>query len=127
CSYLLSRPRALVRCRRFGFLGVFELRRDLPADLGAPLLHRLEARLRAAERFRLAVELVLGFGEVDLVAVRLRHVPRRIAEHLDAIAFWIAEIDRPGVAMAPRLDHLAAGLAHLAVRALHVRERADVE
>src|SRR3990172_35549 len=38
-------------------------------------------------RSGLAVEFVLGFVKVDLEAERLRHVPWRIAEHLDAVAF----------------------------------------
>src|SRR6266699_4635978 len=94
-------------------LGV-ELRGDLLADLGAPFLDRLEALAVAAIGLGLAVELVLRLVEIDLEAERLRHVPRRIAEHLDLVAFGILEIDRPGVAVAGRADALAAGVADLA-------------
>src|SRR4249920_496889 len=86
-----------------------ELRGDLFADLGAPLLDRLKAGLGAADGFRFAVEFVLGLVEVDLEAERLRHVPRGVAEHLDAVAFGVAEIHGPGIAVTARVDDLAAG------------------
>src|SRR5271167_2504371 len=105
----------------------FESRGDFLGDLGSPLLDRLEPRQVAAVDLGLAAEVLLGLVEVDLETARLRHVPRRVTEHLDAIALGILEINRPGVAMADRVDALAAGLAHFAEGALHVGERADVE
>src|SRR5207237_6540360 len=107
-------------------LGV-QRRRDLLADLGAPFLDRLEALAVAAIGLRLAVELVRRLVEIDLEAQRLRHIPRRIAEHLDLVAFGILEIDRPRIAVADRAEALAAGVAHLAERLLHIRERFDIE
>src|SRR5437868_12068575 len=100
-------------------LGV-ELRRDLLADLGAPFLDRLEALAVAAIGLGLAEQLVLRLVEVDLEAERLRHVPRRVAEHLDAVAFGVLEIHRPGIAVADRADAFAAGVADLAERLLHI-------
>src|SRR5437764_11737252 len=91
-------------------LGV-ELRRDLLADLGAPFLDRLEALAVAAIRLGLAVEFVLRFVEVDLEAQGLRHVPRRVAEHLDLVSLGVLEIDRPRVAVTGRAEALAAGVA----------------
>src|SRR5271169_4506219 len=105
----------------------FELRGDLSGDLGAPLLHRLKTRELATMRLGLAVKLILRLVQVDFEAAGLRDVPRRVAKHLDAIAFGIVEIDRPGIAMADRSEALAAGRAHLAESALHTGERADIE
>src|SRR5271169_2561733 len=82
----------------------FELRGDLSGDLGAPLLHRLKTRELATMRLGLAVKLILGLVQVDFEAAGLRDVPRRVAKHLDAIAFGIVEIDRPGIAMADRSE-----------------------
>src|SRR5207237_2646130 len=107
-------------------LGV-ELRRDLLADLGAPFLDRLEALAVAAIGLGLAVELVLRLVEIDLEAEGLRHIPRGIAAHLDLISLGVLEIDRPGITVAGRAKALAAGIAHLAKRLLHVGERLDVE
>src|SRR3954447_12791011 len=58
-----------------------EARLDLAANIGAPFLHRLEAVAVAAEGFGLAIEFVFRLFQVDLEAERLRHVPRRVAEH----------------------------------------------
>src|SRR5712675_1094464 len=102
-------------------------RRYLGCDVGAPFLDRLEAGFGAADRFGFAVEFVLGLVEVDLEPQRLRHIPRCVAEHLDAVAFGVAEIDRPSIAVAARVDDLAIGLAHLAEDALDIGKRADVE
>src|SRR5215470_10960891 len=96
----------------------FELCRDFPGDLGPPFLHRLEARALAAMGLGLAVEFVLRLVEVDLEPAGLRDIPRRVAEHLDAVAFGIVEINRPGIAVADRTDSLAAGRANLAKGAL---------
>src|SRR5215471_12495529 len=104
-----------------------QFRGDLLADLGAPFLDRLEPLALAAIGLGLAVELVRQLVEVDLEAQGLRHIPRRVAEHLDLIALRVLEIDRPGVAMADRADALATGFAHLAVGALHGGEVADIE
>src|SRR5438045_7272882 len=103
-------------------LGV-ELRRDLLADLGAPFLDRLEALAVAAIGLGLAVELVLRLVEIDLEAERLRHIPRRIAEHLDLVALGGLERHRPGIAGAGRAEALGAGGAHLAQRRVHIGSR----
>src|SRR5438067_616489 len=100
-----------------------ELRRDFLADLGPPFFHRLEPVAVAAIGLGLAEELVLGLVEVDLEAQGLRHVPRRVAEHLDAVAFGVLEIDGPGIAVTDRADALAAGVADLAERLLHIGQR----
>src|SRR5271166_2485279 len=102
-------------------------RRNLGGDVGAPLLDRFEAWFGAADRLGFAVEFVFGLVEIDLEPQRLRHIPRRVAEHFDAVAFGVAEIDRPGIAVAARVDDLTAGLADLAKDALDVGKRADVE
>src|SRR5215469_7717163 len=105
----------------------FELRRDLLADVGAPFLHRLEAGLLPAIGFGGAVDFVLALIEIDLEAAGLRHIPRRVAEHFDLVAFGILEIDRPRVAVADRANSLATSLSHLAIGALDGGEVADVE
>src|SRR5271166_4855419 len=102
-------------------------RRNLGGDVGAPLLDRFEAWFGAADRLGFAVEFVFGLVEIDLEPQRLRHIPRRVAEHFDAVAFGVAEIDRPGIAVAARVDDLTAGLAHFAEDALYIGECADVE
>src|SRR5436853_7875446 len=107
-------------------LGV-ELRRDLLADLGAPFLDRLKALAVAAIGLGLAKELVLRLVEIDLEPEGLRHIPRRVAEHLDLVALGVLEIDRPRIAVTGRAEALAAGVAHLAKRLLHIGERLDVE
>src|SRR5207248_6462986 len=83
-----------------------DLAPDLLADLAPPLFHRLEPLAVPAIGFGLAEQLVLRLVEVDLEAEGLRHVPRRIAEHLDAVALRILDIVRPGIAVAPRDDAL---------------------
>src|SRR6267142_7118230 len=120
-------PRLGVSAKAVAVKSGFELCRDLPRDLGPPFLHRLEARELAAMGLGLAVQLVLRLVEIDLEPAGLRDVPRRVAEHLDAVAFGIVEINRPGIAVADRADTLAAGRANLAKGALYTGERADVE
>src|SRR6266446_7921745 len=75
----------------------------------------------------LAVQFVLRLVEVDFEAAGLRDVPGCVAEHLDAVAFRIVEINRPGIAVADWANALAAGRANLAEGALHIGEPADVE
>src|SRR6267378_1471309 len=99
-----------------------ELCRDLLTNLGAPFLDRLEPLASPAIGLGLAIELVLRHVEVDLEAERLRHIPRRVAEHLDLVAFGVLEIDRPGVAVTGRADALAAGVADFAEGALDIGE-----
>src|SRR5215813_10408237 len=77
-----------------------ELCRDFLGDLRPPFLHRFETRQGSAVRLGLADEFVLGPVEVDLETARLRDIPRRVAEHLDAIAFGVVKINRPGIAVA---------------------------
>src|SRR6266446_97611 len=120
-------PRLGVSAKPVAVKSGFELCRDLPGDLGPPFLHRLEARQLAAMSLGLAVQLVLRLVEVDLEAAGLRDIPRRVAEHLDAVAFGIVEIDRPGVAVADWADALAPGCANFAEGPLHIGERADIE
>src|SRR5436190_20914392 len=95
---------------------------DLLAALGPPFLHRLKSLAVPAIRLGFAVELVLGLVEVNLEAQGLRHVPRGVAEHFDAVAFRVLEIHRPGIAMTDRTDALATGVADLAERFLYIGE-----
>src|SRR6266446_9037012 len=120
-------PRLGVSAKPVAVKSGFELRRDLSRDLGPPFLHRLEARQLSAMGLGLAVQLVLRLVEVDFEAAGLRDVPGCVAEHLDAVAFRIVEINRPGIAVADWANALAAGRANLAEGALHIGEPADVE
>src|SRR5207253_8056112 len=108
----VTTPRPLAQAVGVG--SGLELRRDLLRDLGPPFLHRLEARQLAATGLGLAEELVLRLVEIDFEAAGLRHVPRGVAEHLDAVAFGIVEINRPGIAVSDRTDCPVAGFPHLA-------------
>src|SRR5437763_17161070 len=106
-------------------LGV-ELRGDLLADLGAPFFDRLEALAVAAIGLGLAKELLLRLVEIDLEPEGLRHIPRRVAEHLDLVGLGVLEIDRPRIAVTGRGEALARGVAPVARRLLTIRGRLDL-
>jgi hypothetical protein len=79
---------------RISFVGI-----HAPRHLGAPLVYRLEARLLARLGLRPFPKLVVRQLHVHRDAQRLLHVPRRVDEELDAIAFGIMEVDRQRVAV----------------------------
>src|SRR5438093_3715347 len=72
-------------------------RGDLVAQLPLPRRVRREAGPAATVRLGLLHDLLDGLGEIERLAARLRRVPRRVDEELDAVALGILEVDRPRV------------------------------
>ena len=65
-----------------------------------PRLARAESRVFAAGRFSQAPDLLFALGDVDRIAVRLRHIPGCVRVHLDPVLFRVTEVNRPCIAMA---------------------------
>src|SRR6185312_4108162 len=92
-----------------------------------PFGHRPEAGPTAAERLRLRQDRGFAALEVERLADGLAHVPWRIGEDLYAIAFGIAEIDRPGIAVRDGDEIGRSALADAVPEGDEIAQRIDAE
>ena len=110
-------------CRRLFYPGVLET----ACERFLPRLGAGKAIKAACTRERRLFQLHIRQTVIDIEPARLRGVPGRLREHLDAVVFGIAEIDRPGVGVRNRLGLGVRQLANLFVDAADLVEAVDAD
>ena len=70
----------------------------------APACHRLEIGQPADLLLGPGDQLIVRHGKIDGEAKRLGHMPGGLDKELQAVAFGVAKIDRPGGAVGHRFD-----------------------